>query len=179
MKKWIYLIVPCALLGLFLVFYFSHEKESQERERMHLAKAAEQQAAIKKQKQIAEEKAKQQAAETQKQREEEERKKEEDRRAKKAKADKDIKDAFDRYSSEADKSQKESQALEIELDRLRKEKDALGRAEFDLAKRVEAARVDKRNAELEEQRFIDMIAKRSADSMLTRMPPPPAPAPAR
>jgi len=179
MKKWIYLIVPCVLLGLFLVFYFSHEKESQERERMHLAKAAEQQAALKKQKQIAEEKAKQQAAETQKQREEEERKKEEDRRAKKAKADKDIRDAFERFSSEADKSQKESQALEVELDRLRKEKDALGRAEFDLAKRVEAARVDKRNAELEEQRFIDMIAKRSADSMLTRMPPPPAPAPAR
>ena len=38
-------------------------------------------------------------------------------------------------------------------------------------KQVEQARINKRNAEMEIQRMTDMIAKRAADSSLTRMPP--------
>ena len=106
-------------------------------------------------------------------------KKEDERRAKQMAADKEIRDGTNAALAEADKYSKEANALQIELDRLQKEKDRLGREAFDLAKQVEAAKVERRNAELESQRMIEMIARRASDSSLVRMPAPPAPAPAR
>jgi len=40
MKKWMYIIFPGSMLALFLVFYFSAEKKSAERERVHKEQAA-------------------------------------------------------------------------------------------------------------------------------------------
>ena len=51
MKKWMYLIFPGAMLGLFLVFFLSHTKEAEAREQTRLealAKKVAQEAAKKK-----------------------------------------------------------------------------------------------------------------------------------
>lgn len=175
MKKWIYLVIPAVLLGLFLVFYFAHQKEAVVREQTRATALAQKQAELKKQKDLAENKAKQQAIETQRQREEEDRKKEKDRRDKQMAADKQISDETNGYLAEGKKSQQESAALEIERDRLYKEKDRVGREAFDLAKQAELAKVARRNAELEEQRMIEMIARKATDSAMAKMPPPPPP----
>ena len=113
-------------------------------------------------------------------REAEEKKKDEDGRAKQAAIDKQIKDETAAANAEADKLHKEVTALQVELDRLQKDRDSLGRQAFDAARQVEAAKVERRNAEMESQRVLEMIVKRAADSSLTRLPPPPPPpAPAK
>ena len=64
----------------------------------------------------------------------------------------------------------------LQLDQLRKQRDQLSRETFDIAKQVELARVARRNAEMDEQRWIEMIANRAASSQMAQIPPPPAPA---
>ena len=93
--------------------------------------------------------------------------------AKLAAADKEVKDATDKATADGDKAAKEVSKLDIELDSLRKSKDKQNREAFELAKQVELAKVDKRNAEFEIQRTTEMISTRAANSSLTRMPPPP------
>lgn len=176
MKKWMYLIFPGAMLGLFLIFYFAHQKEAVAREEARKVAIAKKEADEKAKKAEAERIAREDAEKKQREREEEDRKKEEARRAKQAAEDKRIRDETEASRAEADKYAKEANQLEVELDRLRKEADRLGRETFDFAKQVEAARVARRNAELEAQRLLEMITRLAAESSITRPPAPPAPA---
>ncbi|MEO5959968.1 MAG: hypothetical protein ABIZ49_07030 [Opitutaceae bacterium] len=175
MKKWMYLIFPGAMLGLFLVFYFSNRKEAEEKEHLRAVQLAEKQSAEKKQKELNEEKAKIAAAERQAQREKEEADKERTRRDKQAAADQKLKDDIANYSGRADKSQKEVSTLEIQLAKLRKDWESLNSEAFELAKKVEAANVAKRTAEMDEERTIEMIARKANESAMTRPPPVPPP----
>jgi len=167
------------MLAIFLAFYFSHEKQADERLRVMEEKKAAKAAEDKKQKEVAEEKARESAKKAQEAREIEDRKKEEDRQKKEAAIDKDIADSTAAAVAEGDKSQKEINALELQLDTLHKQKDQLSRQTFDLLKQVEMAKTDRRSAELENQRYVEMIARRAADSSMTRMPAPPPAPPAR
>jgi hypothetical protein len=177
MKKWMYLIFPGALLAIFLVFYLGHQKEAEKNEAIRKDVAKQKEVADKKAKDESEERARKDAAQKQAEREAEDKKKEDERRAKTAAIDKEIRDGIAAAVAEGDKFHKEATALEVELDRLKKEKDRVGREAFEMAKQVEAARVARRNAELESQRMLEMITRRAADSSLTRMPviPPPPP----
>lgn len=177
MKKWIYLLIPSVMLVVFLVFYFSHEKEALARETMRAEVLAKKNAEEKKQKADSEAKARESAKIAQQQREADEAKKEADRRAKQVAIDREIKETTDAAVAEGDKSSKRVNELEIELKRLQREKDRLGREAFDLAKQVELTMVAKRNAELEEQRLTEMIARKAAASAMAKMPPPPPPPP--
>ena len=58
--------------------------------------------------------------------------------------------------------------LAVIEDRIKALRDA-----FDAAKKVELARIAKRNAELDIQRFTDMVQRKAAESYLLRLPPPP------
>jgi hypothetical protein len=176
MKKWMYLVFPGAMLGLFLVFFFSHEKEATEREEKRAIALKEKQEADAAAKAKAEETAKVAAAQRQAEREAEEKKKEEDRRAKQLAIDNEIRDGTNAALADAAKSQQEVNTLELQLDQLRKQRDQLSRETFDIAKQVELARVARRNAEMDEQRWIEMIANRAASSQMAQIPPPPAPA---
>jgi chromosome segregation ATPase len=173
MKKWMYLIFPGLMLGSFLIFFFSHQKETEAKEkaRMEVAKKLEDDKA--KAKAENERKAAADAKERQLAREKEDAEKVAAKQAKIAAADKEVKDATDKALAEGDKAAKEVSKLEIELDTLRKAKDKGNREAFDLAKQVELAKVAKRNAEFEIQRTTEMISKRAGNSSLTRMPPPP------
>ena len=181
MKKWMYLIFPGVMLGIFLVFYFAHQKEAKKGEEARKIAIAQKSAADKQEKDTAEKRAREDAAKKQAERDAEEKKKDDDRRAKQAAIDKQIRDETNAAVAEGDKFHKEASALEVEVDRLHKEKDRMIREAFDLAKQVEKARVDRRNAELESQRLLEMISRRAAESSLTKMPlpPPPTPLPAK
>ena len=176
MKKWIYLVVPGTLLALFLVFYFSHQKEAHAREEARKVAVAQKQAEEAAKKKAAEDLAKEQALKTQREREEEIRKKEEDRRIKQEKVDKEIRDETNEFLAEVAKYEKEAKALQEELTRLEREKDRLGREAFDMAKQVELGEVARRTAEIESERMVAMIAERAQRSAMAAIP---APAPAR
>lgn len=177
MKKWMYLIFPGAMLAAFVVVYLTHEKGRVVAEEQRNAAIAKKVAEDKKLKEDAEERARKDAAQKQIEREAEEKKKEDDRRAKREAEDRRIRDETAAATAEAEKFSKEANALQVELDRLQKERDRVGREAFELAKAVEGAKVDRRNAELDNQRMVEQISRRAADSSLVRMPqiPPPAP----
>jgi hypothetical protein len=178
MKKWMYLIFPGIMLAGFLVIYTGHRKEAEAKEIRMKAEAETARLEAEKKKKEAETKAREDARKRQEEREAEERKKEEEKAAKQAKDDKMVRDQIAEYTAKADSAQKQVNALEIELDKLRKEKDRVSRETFDLAKQLELARVERRNAELEIQRMHEMIVRKASESSLVR-PPAIAPAPAR
>lgn len=175
MKKWMYVIFPGLMLVGFLVVYVAHEKEAKLKEERQLKALADKQAEDARKKKESEELAAADAAKRQAEREAEAKKKEDERAAKQAAIDKGVADETAKAKSDADASAKKAAQLEIELDKLRKEKDQLQKADFELARRVEAARVAKRTMELREQHMMRMIAERADQSHMAQMPalPPP------
>lgn len=175
MKKWMYVISVGSMLTVFLFFYFAHIKEAEAHEKIRLEKLHQEEAAAAAKKADAEEKARQDAEKRAAERAAEEAKKEADRVAAWEKSSREIQDSTDTYLGLGDKYQKSINELELKLADLRSQKEKLNREAFDFAKQVEAARIEKQNAEIESQRMTEMIAQRAADSSLTAMPPPPPP----
>jgi hypothetical protein len=175
MKKWMDIIFPSVMLAGFLVIYFTHKEEAEEKERAHIALVAKEKAEADEKKKIAEAKAREDARKRQDERDAEEKQKADEKAAKQAADDKKVRDQTAEYTAKADAAAKQAAALENELSRLRKEKDQTIRETFELAKQVELTRIARRNAELEIQRMTVMVARRAADSSLTRPPdiPPP------
>ena len=177
MKKWIYILAPAIMLGGFLFIYFGHVETMHKKEAAKAAQVRAEKEAADKKKQEAETKARADAKKRQDERDAEDAKKEKEKADKQAADDKKVRDAIAEFTAKGDAAAKQAANLEIELDRLRKEKDRLSRETFDMAKQVELARIARRNAELEIQRMTEMIARRAGDSMMTRPPAaPPAPA---
>jgi cobalamin biosynthesis Mg chelatase CobN len=166
-----YILVPVILLGLFSVVYWQHSKESAQKaveKKMAEDKKHDEEIAKKK---IAEEKAKEDADKRSKAREKEESDKEIAKQAK-YQADIDtIKKDTAKYAGEAENYSKQAAGLDTDLANLRASKEKLIRESFELDKKVELAKIDRRNAELEIQRMTEMIAKRAADSAMAKMPP--------
>ncbi|MSU65147.1 MAG: hypothetical protein EXS38_03365 [Opitutus sp.] len=177
MKKWLYLILPAIMTVVFGVFYVQHEKDVLNRESTRSKQISDKMNADKALKDAAEAKAKESAKITQAEREAADAKREAGRKAQQDAVDGEIKENTDKSIAEAEESAKKTKILEAELDLLQKNRDRLGREAFDLAKGVEHAMVAKRNAELEEQRLTEMIARKAAESAMAKIPPPPPPPP--
>lgn len=177
MKKWMYLIFPGAMLGLFLVFYAMDSKRMAERDHLRavetarlLKEQANKQAGLK---QKAEEDARRRSAE----RAAAEAKKEADKLARWNAESQMIKETTDKANGVAESHSKKIAALGLELASLRANREATNRDYVEQLKNTERAKIDQRSAELEIQRTVEMIAKRAAESSLT-VPPPPPPQPA-
>lgn len=175
MKKWMYVISVGSMLAVFLFFYTTHVKQAELDEKARIEKKARDDA-----KAAAEKKEREDQARMDAEKRAAQRKKEEDEKAAKKLADwqaenKKIQDATDEHNAKADEYAKLISRLDIELNTLRANKEKLNREAFEIAKQVEAARIEKHSAEMEIQRVTDMIAKRAADSSLTRAPEPPKP----
>ena len=170
MKKWLYFIAPAIMLAVFTFFYFSQAKELELREAEREAQIEQERLADKARREAIEEKARLDAAKRTAEREAEAAAKEAERIAKWEAEGKEIQDATNAYTAEADKYAQEISALEIQLDSLRKNKEALNAETLALAKRVEQARIDKRSAELEIQRKTELMVKRAEASTLAQMP---------
>lgn len=168
-----YLIVPLVLCTLFGVYYykFIQEEGVKTELRAKAAKIAKDEADAKK-KEI-EDKARKDADDRQQKRLADEKKKEDDRRAKWEAQGKDIADATAKYNAEAAKYTKQIAELEAQLKDMRLKKDNATRESFDLKKRVELALIAKRDAELEIQRMVSMVANKATESAMARPPPPP------
>lgn len=176
---YIYVLIPVVLFAAFLFTpgggYFSAMKELEDKNaKVALQKQQEKDAEELRRKQI-EERATADAKKRQEQRDAEERAKEQKKIKEYEDAMRLLKDEADKYVAEADKNQKDTNALELELNQLRSTKEKVNREAFDLSKQVELAKVARRNAELEIQRMVDMVAQRLGASSLAQMPPPPAP----
>jgi hypothetical protein len=176
MKKWFYVLFPTVLLGIFIIFYLSSKAETEARELAQREEMAKEKADADQKKQIAEAKARDDAE-----------RRNIERAADEAKVAKDKEDKYNadmaKIKTDTDKSnataatyaQKVSE-LTIELDTLHKQKDTLTRESFELDKQIELADVARRNAEMEIQRYDEMIANRADQSAMAKMPPPPPPA---
>jgi hypothetical protein len=176
MKKWMYLIFPGAMLGIFLVFFFSHKEEAERREHDRMVQLEEATAKKEAEKKAAEEKLRQEAMQKQQEREREEAEKERTRREKIAAQDKEVADAIAENQGRADAAQKKINAAELELSQLHKDKDRLSQETFNLLRQVEALKIDRQTAEMREQRLTEMIARKASESAMAQLPPlPPAP----
>lgn len=171
MKKWMYVISVGGMLAIFTFFYFAFRKEAEIKEKQRHEQLVADRKAEEERKAAIETKAREDAAKRTEERAAADAKKEADKLAKWEADSKKIQEATDESNAKADAYAKQISNLEIELNTLRTNKEKLNREAFEFAKQVEAARVNKRNAELEIQRMTDMIATRASDSMLTRMPP--------
>lgn len=175
MKKWFYVLFPTILLGIFLIFYMSSRSETLAREQVQREETARAKAEADRKKAEAEATAQADAERRNVQRAAEEAKAAKDKEDKYNAEMAKIQAETDRANASAEKYAKEVSDLTIELDNLHKQQDTLTRESFDLAKRIELAEVTRRNAEMEIQRYTEMIANRADQSALTKMPPTPAP----
>jgi len=170
MKKWIYFIVPVILAVIFSFFYFAYLDDAKQKDIERKAEIArvEQAEALKKAE--IEEKARLDAERRAAERLAAEQAKEAERIAKWEAEGKRIQDATDENIAEANALAKKISNLEIELNALRQSKAKTNAEVLEMIKQVERAMIDKRNAELEIQRMTEMIARRAADSSLSRAP---------
>jgi chromosome segregation ATPase len=176
---YVYVLLPLILLVAFLFTpgagYFSSMKQLEEKNKQIAAQKAAEKAADDARRAEIEKKAAEDAKKRQEQREAEERAKEQKKIKEYEDAMKQLRDEAAKYTAEADNFQKETNALELQLNELRSLKEKTNREVFELAKQVELAKVNRRNAELEIQRMVDMVAQRVGASSFAAMPPPPAP----
>jgi hypothetical protein len=175
MKKWFYVLFPTLLLGIFLIFYLSSRSETLAREATLREETAKAKVEADQKKAAAEATAQADAERRNIQRASDEAKAAKDKEDKYNAEMAHIKAETDRASASAEKFAKDVSDLTIELDNLHKQKDTLTRESFELSKKIELAEVTRRNAELEIQRYDEMIANRADQSVLTKMPPAPAP----
>jgi transcription initiation factor IIF auxiliary subunit len=176
MKRFAYYIVPILGLAVFTFFYYQH---------MDVVKANEVARQEEKAKALAEESAKK--AEAQKkaladaqrraaEREAEDKKKAEEKAQKHLKAVSDLEGRVKEHKDDFAKSLQLTKDNEAKLASLRAERESLRRSSFDLAKQIALKQIERRNAELEIQRFVDMVGRKADESSLTKLPPAPAPA---
>ena len=171
-----YAIIPCVLLAVFLVFQRDFQKRRNEEEKARTAGAALAQAA----RDDLRAKQKQKAEDDMRRRNEERETQERERAEKKRR---DYETALQKIQTEADahaagvrQLAQESASLEQELAALRAQKRQTESAAFELARKVEEHRVERRTAEIEIQRTTKMVAARLAESAWAN-PTPTAPLP--
>ncbi|MEJ1972674.1 MAG: hypothetical protein WDM96_09515 [Lacunisphaera sp.] len=175
MKKLLitYVLMPGIMFGIFLFFYFGAVKEmGAKAEKQKIEKAAKDKIEAER-KAVIEQKALADAEKRQKAREEEDAKKAADKEAAYAKVMSQLAAEAADYNAQADKLAKEAADLDISISQARTNKEKLNRDTFDLSKEVELTKINRRNAEIEIQRMVEMAGKKIADSSVAIAPPPP------
>lgn len=169
-----YVILPTCLLIVFGVYYTQVAKPQ-----MAAAAAAEQQKQIE---QAAKDeaarhqielKAQQDAIRQQEERAKKDRDREEKLRKQQEDQDNQVREETNRWLAESATVTKQIADLQKGIADLRDQREALNREVFDDAAKVELAKIDRRNAELDLQRMYNIVAQKVDESFLTKLPPPP------
>jgi len=155
-----YIIIPVVLTVLFGGVYLKYQSEASDNRNQALAEKARVEADATAQKDEAERQAKADADKREGDRRAEEKKKEDDKRAKWDADSKRIADDTATYSTTSIAHAANIKKLEADLAVFRAEKDAAIKAGFDFARDIELARIQKRTAELEIQRLVEMVARK-------------------
>ena len=161
----LYFLVPALLLAIFGGLYVAHTKDAAAKAGLVAAEAAKKAEAEKAKKAEAEREAKEDADKRSAERLAEEKRREDEKRAKWEAVGRQIAADTATYQAQAGKNAAEVKALEAKLAALRAEKNQASQAAFDAAKDVEAARIQKRNAELEIQRLVEAVARRAGTTL--------------
>lgn len=169
-----YIIVPIVLLATFGFLYRGAYQDINTKIAQKKAEAAAKVAAEEANKKRIEEIAQKEAAAKQAERDAAE-------EAKRAKKEKEYADNMAKlendtkgYLADSDEYTKEINKLEIALLNARSARDKTASEAFELSKKVEAAKVSRRSAELEIQRLIEMVRTKTSASPLAIIPPPPS-----
>jgi chromosome segregation ATPase len=171
-----YVIFPAVLLLVFAVYYIQVAKpEMAEQEAAAKQKVSDQEAADAARRADIEKKAQVDAQVQQHAREERDRLKQEKARHDREEADRQIADETAKFENEAASLTKQISDMEKEISNLRTKREDLSREVFGAAAKVELAKIDRQNAELEIQRMYGMVAQRVNDSFLAKLPPPAPP----
>jgi hypothetical protein len=164
-----YVIFPTFLLITFCLYYTQIAKPAMAAQELAAIKrVADQQAADEERRKAVEAKAQEDARRQQAERDEKDRAKQEKLQREKDEQDRRINEETARLEGDAVNLTKQN-----EITNLRNKRENLSRESFDSAAKVELAKIDRRNAELEIQRMYEMVAQKVAGSSLTRLPPPP------
>ncbi len=174
-----YLIVPLVLLAIFGFTYNGALQDMRAKEASNIAKAAAKKAVEDKHKAEVESKATADAKKRQDERDAADNEKQNKKQAEYDEAMKKLRDEAADYSDQAAKFTKQIAELETQLSQGRNDREKLGRETLDLAKAVELTKISRRNAELEIQRMIDIVARKLNESSIAASPPPPLSPPAK
>jgi len=170
-----YVIFPVVLLLTFGIYYTQVAKpEMAEQERAAAKKVEEQLAADETRRKEIELKAQADAQAQQQARELRDREKQERLQREREEQDRKIAEDTAKYENLAASLSKQIADTDKEIADLRNKRETLTREIFAAAAKVELAKIDRQNAELEIQRMYDMVAQKVSDSFLTKLPPPPS-----
>lgn len=168
-----YLIAPIILLAIFSFLYKGARQEMDIKEKTRLESVAKKNAEEKQRKDEIEAKATADARKRQQEREAADLAKEEKKRKEYDDIMKSLQDEADKYVAESDKYAKEIADLELQISQARTDKEKMSKETFELAKKVEQTKINRRNAEIEIQRVIQIVGKKLNTSSLAVPPPPP------
>lgn len=169
-----YVILPTCLLIIFGVYYTQVAKPA-----MAAAVAAElkhqtEQAAIDEaNRHQIELKAQQDAIRQQEERAKKDRDHEEKLRKQQEDQDNQVREETNRWLAESTNLTRQITDLQKGIADLRAQREALNREVFDGSARVERAKIERRDAELDLQRMYSVVAQKVEESFLTKGPPPP------
>ena len=171
-----YVLFPTFLLIVFSVYYTQVAKPQ-----MAAAEAAAKQKVLEQEKvdeanrlQI-EQKAQADAKRQQEERARKDREKEEKAKREQEEQDNQVRTETAKLEGEAASLSKQIADQQKLISDLRTQRENLTKEVFSDASKVEMAKIERRNAELEIQRMYDMVAQKVDDSFLTQAPPPPPP----
>jgi chromosome segregation ATPase len=170
-----YLILPVVLIVVFGGYYFNVAKpEMAAKVLADEQRVAEERAAEDAKRKEIETKAQEDARKAQAVRDQKEHDRLEKAQREKDEQDRKVLDETTKYENEAEKLSKEIAGLELAIANLRTQREDMNREVLESSKKVELAKIDRRNAELEIQRMYDIVAQKVAASFLTQAPPLPA-----
>lgn len=161
----LYVLVPLVLTLAFGGFYLQH-RSGAAAEAVRVAEAKAREAAeVAAKKAEAEGLARADAERRESERRETERKKEEEKRARWAADSLRIEADTAQFQATAAAHAEEAAALAKQLAALRIERDQAGQGMFDVEREIELARIQKRSAELEIQRLVEMVARKGGSTV--------------
>ena len=107
-------------------------------------------------------------------RDEKDRQKQEKLQKEKDEQDRRINEETAKLEGDAANLTKQIANQQSDIANLRNQRESTSREVFDAAAKVELAKIDRRNAELEIQRMYEMVAQKVTDTSLAKPPLPPA-----
>lgn len=176
MKRFIFVIIPVVGLLIFSFFYVQHLDTLKIKEEQKKAAKVEAERQENERKAIAAQKAQEDAIRRQQERDAEEEKRRKEKEQKHLDAVAGVQKQIDEHKADTAKYLQQTKDNETKLAKLRDEREALRRESYDLSKQVALSQIERRNAELEIQRFADMVVNKADQSVLAKIP---TPAPAK
>lgn len=166
----IYIILPVVLMVAFAFLYRGHSKEAAEAARQKQVQVELKKKEEDRKKEELNQKALADAERRTQERLKEEQAREDKRVAKYQETIQKLKDELKKYTDEIETNTKKTSVLEKNLADLRARREKENRELLELTKKVELTKIARQNAELEVQRYTEMISRRAAESAMAKAP---------